>query len=59
MNRASQMIDAAAIPPADDRTVIAIREALREWQAQAARSPQGRAVTVDGHAAAVLQVGAL
>ena len=54
-----QMIDMAAIPAADDYTVARIREALRDRQAQAARGPQGRAVTVDGHAATVLQVGAL
>lgn len=52
-------IDRGAIPAADDRTVIAIREALRDRQAAGSRTPTGRAVRVDSHAAAVLMAGPL
>ncbi len=55
MDRNAIAMDVAA----DDRLAIQIREALRDRQAQPSRSPQGRAVTVDSHAAAVLQAGPL
>ena len=54
-----QMIDAAAIPAANDRTVIRIREALRDRQAQAERGSARATIAVQTHSQQVLQVGAL
>ncbi len=57
--RTASPLPMAAIPAADDRMAVAIREALRDRQAAGSRKPTGRAVTVDSHSAAVLAMGAL
>ena len=54
-----QMIDPAAIPAADDYTVIRIREALRDRQAQAAAGGARAALAVQTYSQQVLAVGAL
>ena len=59
VSRLMDTLPKSVIPAADDRMVIAIREGLRDLQAQPSRSPLGRAVTVDSHSAAVLQAGPL
>jgi hypothetical protein len=59
MSRPLDTLPKSAIPAADDRMVIRIREDLRDWQARGTQGPQGQRVVVDVMAAAVLQAGPL